>query len=67
MRVMVAHVHLLPSRHEFFVEGSDTLLEAALRAGLALNYGCSNGNCGAVPGARGVAARSRRCAATTTC
>lgn len=46
MRVMVAHVHLLPSRHEFFVEGSDTLLESALRAGLALNYGCSNGNCG---------------------
>jgi CDP-4-dehydro-6-deoxyglucose reductase len=28
------------------VEGSDTLLDAALRAGLALNYGCSNGNCG---------------------
>jgi len=46
MRVMVAHVHLLPSRHEFFVEGSDSLLESALRAGLALNYGCSNGNCG---------------------
>ncbi len=46
MRVMVAHVQVLPSRHEFFVEGSDTLLESALRAGLALNYGCSNGNCG---------------------
>lgn len=46
MRVMVAHVQLLPSKHEFFVEGSDTLLDAALRAGLALNYGCSNGNCG---------------------
>jgi CDP-4-dehydro-6-deoxyglucose reductase len=46
MRVMVAHVLVLPSHREFFVEGSDTLLEAALRAGLALNYGCSNGNCG---------------------
>jgi CDP-4-dehydro-6-deoxyglucose reductase len=46
MRVMVAHVSVLPSRHEFFVEGSDTLLESALRSGLALNYGCSNGNCG---------------------
>lgn len=46
MRVMVAHVLVLPSQREFFVEGSDTLLDAALRAGLALNYGCSNGNCG---------------------
>jgi CDP-4-dehydro-6-deoxyglucose reductase len=46
LRVMAAHVQLQPSGHEFFVEGADTLLEAALRAGLALNYGCSNGNCG---------------------
>ena len=46
MRVMLAHVLVMPSHREFFVEGSDTLLDAALRAGLALNYGCSNGNCG---------------------
>ena len=46
MRVMVAHVLVMPSHREYFVEGSDTLLDAALRAGLALNYGCSNGNCG---------------------
>ena len=46
MRAMVAHVSVLPGQREFFVEGSDTLLDAALRAGLALNYGCSNGNCG---------------------
>jgi len=46
LRVMSAHVTLHPSRHEFFVEGADTLLEAALRAGLAVSYGCSNGNCG---------------------
>jgi CDP-4-dehydro-6-deoxyglucose reductase len=46
MRIMVAHVLVMPSHREFFVEGSDTLLDAALRAGLALNYGCSNGNCG---------------------
>lgn len=46
LRVVSAHVVLRPSGHEFFVEGSDTILEAALRAGLALNYGCSNGNCG---------------------
>jgi CDP-4-dehydro-6-deoxyglucose reductase len=46
LRVMSAHVVLRPSRHEFFVDGADTILEAALRSGLALNYGCSNGNCG---------------------
>lgn len=46
LRVMAAHVKIRPSGHEFFVEGADTLLEAALRAGFALNYGCSNGNCG---------------------
>jgi CDP-4-dehydro-6-deoxyglucose reductase len=46
LRVMSAHVVLHPSRHEFFVDGADTILDAALRSGLALNYGCSNGNCG---------------------
>ncbi len=46
LRVMSAHVVLRPSRHEFFVDGADTILDAALRSGLALNYGCSNGNCG---------------------
>ncbi|MGA7180967.1 MAG: 2Fe-2S iron-sulfur cluster-binding protein [Thiobacillaceae bacterium] len=46
LRVMSAHVTIQPSRHDFFVEGTDTLLEAALKAGLALNYGCSSGNCG---------------------
>ncbi len=46
LRVMSAHVTLLPSGHDFFVDGNDTLLEAALRAGIPLNYGCSGGNCG---------------------
>lgn len=46
LRVMSAHVTLRPSGHDFFVEGADTLLESALKAGLAVNYGCSNGNCG---------------------
>ena len=46
LRVVSASVVLQPSRHEFFVDGADTILEAALRAGLALNYGCSSGNCG---------------------
>ncbi|MDH5649684.1 MAG: 2Fe-2S iron-sulfur cluster-binding protein [Gammaproteobacteria bacterium] len=47
LTVMSAHVHLQPSGHEFFVEGKDSILEAALTAGLSLDYRCSNGNCGA--------------------
>lgn len=39
-------VTLLPSQHSFVVNGADSLLEASLRAGLAMNYGCSSGNCG---------------------
>jgi CDP-4-dehydro-6-deoxyglucose reductase len=46
LKIMSAHVTIKPSGHEFFVESNDTLLEAALRAGVSLNYGCSNGNCG---------------------
>ena len=46
LRVMSAQATVLPSGHEFFVEGADSLLEAGLRGGLALDYGCSNGNCG---------------------
>lgn len=46
LRLMTAHVRLLPSQHEFFVEGSDSILDAAMRAGISLRYGCSNGNCG---------------------
>ena len=46
MRIMTAQVQIRPSGSEFFVEGGDTLLEAALRAGLALDYGCSIGSCG---------------------
>ena len=46
IKIMSAHVTIQPSGHEFFVEGNDTLLEAALRNGVSLNYGCSNGNCG---------------------
>lgn len=46
LRVMAAHVTVKPSGHEFFVAGSETVLQAALRAGLAPSYGCGNGNCG---------------------
>ena len=43
---MTAHVQIKPSGREFFVDGNDSLLEAALRAGLSLDYGCSIGSCG---------------------
>jgi len=46
LRIMSAHVQVKPSGREFFVDGSDSLLEAALRSGLSLDYGCSIGNCG---------------------
>ena len=46
LRIMSAHVQVKPSGHEFFVDGNDSLLEAALRAGLSLDYGCSIGGCG---------------------
>jgi CDP-4-dehydro-6-deoxyglucose reductase len=46
LRIMSAHVQVRPSGREFFVDGSDSLLEAALRAGLSLDYGCSAGSCG---------------------
>lgn len=46
LKLMSAHVTVRPSGHEFEVEGHDTLLQGALRAGLAINYGCGNGSCG---------------------
>jgi len=39
-------VRLAGGGHEFSVEGAEPLLEAALRAGLGVPYGCSSGNCG---------------------
>jgi CDP-4-dehydro-6-deoxyglucose reductase len=46
LKVVSAHVTVRPSGHEFFVDGRDTLLQAGLKAGLRLNYGCGNGTCG---------------------
>jgi CDP-4-dehydro-6-deoxyglucose reductase len=46
LKVMSAQVTLRPSGREFTIEGHDTLLQAGLRAGLKLNYGCGNGSCG---------------------
>lgn len=46
LRVISAQVKVLPSGVDFFVEGNDTILEAALRAGIPFAYGCSSGSCG---------------------
>lgn len=47
---MSAVVRILPSGREFVVEAHESLLEAALRSGLALEFGCSNGSCGECKG-----------------
>jgi CDP-4-dehydro-6-deoxyglucose reductase, E3 len=47
LRIMAATVKLIPSGHDFFVEGQESILDASVRAGLKLSYGCSSGNCGA--------------------
>ena len=43
---MPSTIKILPGGRYFPSEGNSTLLEAGLRSGLALGYGCSNGNCG---------------------
>ncbi len=47
LKIMTSSVKVQPSGHEFFVEGNESILEAGLKAGLHLDYGCSSGNCGA--------------------
>jgi len=66
LRVMSAHITVRPSGHEFFVEGSQTLLKAALSAGLTPNYGCGNGVCGLCK-ARVVAGEVRAVAPSDYC
>jgi len=43
-------VRLEPSGHTFSVAEGETVLEAALRQGIGLPYGCRNGACGACKG-----------------
>jgi CDP-4-dehydro-6-deoxyglucose reductase len=43
---MSASVKIIPSGHELFVDGTESILEAAVRSGLRISYGCSSGNCG---------------------
>ncbi|HEY5733304.1 MAG TPA: 2Fe-2S iron-sulfur cluster-binding protein [Gammaproteobacteria bacterium] len=45
LRMVEAQVKLIPSGDEYFVEGTDSLLESALRSGIALRYGCTRGSC----------------------
>ncbi len=43
-------VEIQPSEHQFYVESEETVLDAALRQGINLRYGCRNGACGACKG-----------------
>jgi len=43
-------VTLQPSGHSFTTDGSESILQAALAAGLTLPYGCRNGACGTCKG-----------------
>jgi CDP-4-dehydro-6-deoxyglucose reductase len=43
-------VRVLPSGHEFEMAEDETILDAALRSGLAFPYGCRSGACGACKG-----------------
>lgn len=47
---MTHAVTIKPSNHQFHVNQGETLLDAALREGYALPYGCRNGACGACKG-----------------
>ena len=47
---MSYNIKVLPSGHEFSAEGDETILDAALRSGLAFPYGCRGGACGACIG-----------------
>ncbi|MGB0722442.1 MAG: 2Fe-2S iron-sulfur cluster-binding protein [Gammaproteobacteria bacterium] len=46
LRLISAHVKLLPSGREFLLNGKETILEAALKAGASPRYGCTSGACG---------------------
>ncbi len=44
---MAHHITLQPGGKSFLAEANETILEAALRSGINLDYNCSNGSCGA--------------------
>ena len=47
---MSYQITVLPSGRQFSAEAGETLLDAALRQGLTLPYGCKDGACGACKG-----------------
>ncbi|MBS1189153.1 MAG: CDP-6-deoxy-delta-3,4-glucoseen reductase [Rhodocyclaceae bacterium] len=47
---MSHHITVEPSGRQFGANSDETILEAALRQGLTLPYGCRNGACGACKG-----------------
>jgi CDP-4-dehydro-6-deoxyglucose reductase len=47
---MKFNVRVVNSGHEFMVEENEFVLEAAIRQGIALPYGCRNGACGKCAG-----------------
>jgi len=59
LKLVYANVVVRPSGREFLVQGNDSILQAGLKAGLALNYGCAGGNCGLCK-ARVVSGETRR-------
>jgi len=55
---MTFRIRILPSGKEFSAEKTETVLEAALHSGIALQYNCNNGTCGGC-GGRLVAGKTR--------
>jgi len=47
---MAFQITVLPSQHTFVAEADETILNAALRHGVMLPYGCGDGACGACRG-----------------
>ncbi len=47
---MTFQVTVTPSGRQFSCEADETVLSAALRAGVGLPYGCKNGACGSCKG-----------------
>ena len=43
---MEHQVKILDQQHVFSAQDNETILDAAIRAGISLNYGCSSGSCG---------------------
>jgi CDP-4-dehydro-6-deoxyglucose reductase len=47
---MTFQITVQPSGHQFACEADETVLSAAIRAGVGLPYGCKNGACGSCKG-----------------